>query len=150
MISSSRNKLIRLKILSVFIYYTVCKIIVLILSCKFLTVVCKICMCQILWLIHNRHPFTIVMLSRVSLEVCDEVFCSEPAMIVVAVNGINDNPPTISVTPAGQVSAGPCLLTGCTLIYSFSHSLRETQWESMLLLQLTFQMLTVTTLWQLG
>ena len=39
-----------------------------------------------------------------TLEVCDDNYCSGPASIIVAVNGINDNPPVISVMPSGEVS----------------------------------------------
>ena len=42
---------------------------------------------------------------------CDEDFCSEPAIIVVAVDGINDKPPMISVRPVGRVSFATCIPT---------------------------------------
>jgi len=37
---------------------------------------------------------------RVSLEVCDLMFCSGPARILVQVEGINDNAPVIAIRPA--------------------------------------------------
>ena len=92
----------------------------------------------------NSQPFIIIiMLPRVSLEVCDEDFCSEPAIIVVAINGVNDNPPIISVMPAGQVSTCPYMSMVALTVYYFSHSLKATLWLLMLFPQLTFQMLTI-------
>ena len=80
----------------------------------------------------------------------DGEFWSEPAIIVVAVNGINDNPPVISVTPSGLVSVASYMSALALICYVISSLLlKGALQELMLLLQLIFLILTMTSLWKL-